>query len=979
MVMKKIMLLVASMFLLAIPTVLAPPSIVDWWKFKEGSGNIIANEFYPVPCERMNSADWIAGVNNYALRYDGINDWVNCTNSPFLDFDPVDTFTIKIWVRAKHPMTSCVDGSTIYHKAIPPAPVFPASVGYWLYLLDTCQPQFIASDSFGGAVILSTPSSPNVMDGYWHQIVILRNVMHWEMWIDKIPIVTADTPVGSLNNVGELSVGSIDGLGLFFDGDIDEFEIFNYALSPPEIAMNYDFFGYTPLYQEYADSLFPETLPEGYSACSVGMNVIDGDWDTYDNAPECGMDYIKPFGATGAIWQVKDEYPMPFAYNITIPDSCFNYDPDELYLYIDEGGAVGWQCYDGAWEMLSYHDVNSIAYEEGIYWIFNSTVEISDCSVLDQIGATYYLTADITDSSESTCMDITGTNITLDCQNYIIDGDTSGDAGISTGEGSIVKNCRVSDFDKGVRAGSNNVEIDNCELFRVTYGVDLSAGSNVVVKNSNIYDYTQEGIVALPETTNNIDIYNNIFTGSGDTRCVRVETPDNSSNWNIYDNNCTLAWSSGVTNQIGFYLYYVDGFNVSNNDLSNVRTLIDPRYSSNGIVENNRIISSRQISQVRNAQNITFINNFINSTLGTSSPRGMGFSITASSSDIHVLNNTAYGTGGFITTFGGANNIEVKDNDFYTVEEPSMYCTQTLCNYDDTCDTLDFSNNYLNNKPMEYWFSGDVVLDNPNTDCIMVAGADSFTLKNYNRPYPRYSIVVSGVANVLWDNVTINDGSDVQEGTWITGVNNVTIVNSQLRNNTGDVWNIEIDSSNLYLINVDTGDVFLVGDNDTQVWVYKSWDIPFGVKVNGVPTDNKQVNVTFANGTQVLLENTSYNGKTSSSYLHDYDETCINFDWDNYICLERDRNSTSYTMEVNPQETVNFSKVTYPEFTYWMELEVPVPAGRVNDTLSDVGQGVGNLLLNMSSPMAIFIILLSITAMIGFVIASVGKGIGGKV
>jgi hypothetical protein len=35
--------------------------------------------------------------------------------------------------------------------------------------------------------------------------------------------------------------------------------------------------------------------------------------------------------------------------------------------------------------------------------------------------------------------------------------------------------------------------------------------------------------------------------------------------------------------------------------------------------------------------------------------------------------------------------------------------------------------------------------------------------------------------------------------------------------------------------------------------------------------------------------------------------------------------------------------------------------------------------LNMSSPMAIFIILLSITAMIGFVIASVGKGIGGKV
>jgi hypothetical protein len=283
--MKMFLVILSAFLLLSLVSVNASSLPTHWWKFKEGSGDLIADEVSPVVCSRVNFNDsWIVGVQDYALRYDGIDDWVNCTNDVLLNL-PDDAWTIKVWVRAKVPLGSCIDGSTIYHKAIPPAPVAPPSIGYWLYLHDTCQPEFDLSDGFGGFFSLFNPASPNVMDGNWHQIVVLRNIQHWEMWIDKVLVSSANfpPPVGSLNNPMDLSVGSIDGLGLFFDGDIDELEMFHYALSPPEIAMNYDMFGYEGEYIIIQENTtynfgsgnyeFSDPLNNGWSVALNGSNI----------------------------------------------------------------------------------------------------------------------------------------------------------------------------------------------------------------------------------------------------------------------------------------------------------------------------------------------------------------------------------------------------------------------------------------------------------------------------------------------------------------------------------------------------------------------------------------------------------------------------------------------------------------------------------------------------------------------------------
>ena len=47
---------------------------------------------------------------------------------------------------------------------------------------------------------------------------------------------------------------------------------------------------------------------------------------------------------------------------------------------------------------------------------------IDNCTTLNVEGATYYLTADIINSTVHTCMRVTAENVTLDGQGYIIDG-----------------------------------------------------------------------------------------------------------------------------------------------------------------------------------------------------------------------------------------------------------------------------------------------------------------------------------------------------------------------------------------------------------------------------------------------------------------------------------------------------------------------------------------------------------------------------
>ena len=147
---------------------------------------------------------------------------------------------------------------------------------------------------------------------------------------------------------------------------------------------------------------------------------------------------------------------------------------------------------------------------------YNVTLDpdISTCAILNVTGATYTLTADISGSSTSKCMEITANDITLDCQGHTIDGDNDADYGIYLYRASAnttnvtIKNCRLTDWDV---YGVYLKYADGNELENLTIYSNQDEGLGLFYSNSNIIS----NITSNSNADNGLDIYessNNIFT-----------------------------------------------------------------------------------------------------------------------------------------------------------------------------------------------------------------------------------------------------------------------------------------------------------------------------------------------------------------------------------------------------------------------------------------------------------------------------------
>lgn len=118
-------------------------------------------------------------------------------------------------------------------------------------------------------------------------------------------------------------------------------------------------------YQETADASHPnDALYSTYESCD--LNYGGGYEISINENDETGyyygtMDilYRKPIGATSSsLWKVK--YGEIDAYEAYIPETCWNYNPDELYLRFYTGDEVidgihyitsYGECYDGEWQL----------------------------------------------------------------------------------------------------------------------------------------------------------------------------------------------------------------------------------------------------------------------------------------------------------------------------------------------------------------------------------------------------------------------------------------------------------------------------------------------------------------------------------------------------------------------------------------------------------------------------------------------------
>jgi len=149
--------------------------------------------------------------------------------------------------------------------------------------------------------------------------------------------------------------------------------------------------------------------------------VSDGDWATYGSGAVGGnpayleLIYFKLDNSFEMIWQIKD-YSGTF--NLTIPDSCFSYNEDNVSFKItsdyDDPFWVYYDCWDGSWNRLKSYNDDSWIYEEKVFWIIETldiianTTDIPsgsdatfDWSGLD-FNTTYEWYAVVTDGTNTT-------------------------------------------------------------------------------------------------------------------------------------------------------------------------------------------------------------------------------------------------------------------------------------------------------------------------------------------------------------------------------------------------------------------------------------------------------------------------------------------------------------------------------------------------------------------------------------------------
>ncbi|MEM4216082.1 MAG: right-handed parallel beta-helix repeat-containing protein, partial [Candidatus Anstonellales archaeon] len=126
-----------------------------------------------------------------------------------------------------------------------------------------------------------------------------------------------------------------------------------------------------------------------------------------------------------------------------------------------------------------------------------NAVPMRECGTISDSNAVYYLARNIT--NDSTCLTITGSNVTVDCQGNWIHGDGgAGDFGIliNNGQNVTIRNCNISGFQVGIYpffstySTANSPKIYNNILWNNSFGIYSVNGLGGIFENNTIYNNT---------------------------------------------------------------------------------------------------------------------------------------------------------------------------------------------------------------------------------------------------------------------------------------------------------------------------------------------------------------------------------------------------------------------------------------------------------------------------------------------------------
>lgn len=334
--------------------------MISYWRFDEPAGDIVCDSVGYNYGIIGNDPQRVAGIVNGAMRFDGVDDYVEVADDASLDLGTSD-FSIVSWVKL-NPNPSCNKHAFVVKRQVgPPWP------GYSLfYNLDLSELR--GQLDFGwpsGPVYEHTTVDAGVVAGSWCHVVwaVDRTNSKSYMYVNGSP--TAESPDtitanGSTDNSAPLYIGA--GLGTttaMLDGVIDEVAIYSRVLTSEEIQENYEnglggmgcfpseppvtYEGDTLLSTEgaaTADAYLAATL----QGCDGGILDIDGEEVTFVLTAE-GVETKMVSTITVAGIAATTEPLSPAIYDIEVTLANWVTTSAILVVYNPEGGFVtggGW-------------------------------------------------------------------------------------------------------------------------------------------------------------------------------------------------------------------------------------------------------------------------------------------------------------------------------------------------------------------------------------------------------------------------------------------------------------------------------------------------------------------------------------------------------------------------------------------------------------------------------------------------------------
>ena len=214
-----------------IGTLASDDGLVGYWTLDEGSAGV-AYDAQGSNDGTLTGMDtnscWISGVSGAALEFDGDDDYIACGHSAALS--PEGQLTISAWVNIADTNDN-VDMVIVSKKTS-----WNSSSGYGIDYNPSNDRLYMTGSGSDYAY-----SNNLSLEGGWHHITVVANGSVGKLYIDGVdetddssisPITSYTTPlyIGRYYAVGD---------GVCFNGSIDDFRLYDYALSAQEVQALY--------------------------------------------------------------------------------------------------------------------------------------------------------------------------------------------------------------------------------------------------------------------------------------------------------------------------------------------------------------------------------------------------------------------------------------------------------------------------------------------------------------------------------------------------------------------------------------------------------------------------------------------------------------------------------------------------------------------------------------------------------------------